>query len=144
MHGIKILILSLFVAASLYADILILDNGQKIPGELLEIADDYIEYKIETNLGEPEWVKVMKKDLLAVIDRSGKLAYPRDKFDENSINYGRVRIRSAAERELYRQRKAENQQTQSILESREREKYRVAALVGGLSGIMLWALIGNK
>ena len=131
-------------AIPLFADILVLDNGQKIKGELLEIADDYIEYKAEMTVGEPEWVKVRKKDLLAVIDSNGKLAYPRDKFDENSLNYGKVRIRNQKEKQLYFLRKTENQKIQNTIELRERDKYKVAALVGSLSGIMLWALMDNK
>ncbi len=140
----KSLLILLLLIVPLLADILVLDNGQKIKGELLEIADEYVEYKAESNVGEPEWVKVRKQDLLAIIDGSGKLAYPRDKFDENSLNYGKVKIRNRKERRIYLQRRTENQQNQSTLELREKDKYKVAALVGSLSGIMLWALIDNK
>ena len=37
-----------------------------------------------------------------------------------------------------------NQDVQQTIELREKDKYKVAALVGSLSGIMLWALIDNK
>ena len=86
----------------------------------------------------------MKKDMLAVLDKSGKLAYPRDKFDEISLNYGKIKLRNGKEKQIFEQRKQQNQSIQQTIELRERDKYKVAALVGGLSGIMLWALIDNK
>jgi hypothetical protein len=139
-----ILLVTITVVGPLNADLLILDNGQKLNGEMIKIADDYIEYKAESSPGDVEWLKVMKKDILAVLNRSGKLSYPRDKFDENSLNFGKIRLRNEKERQTFEQRKSQNQNIQTTLELREKDKYKVAAIVGSLSGIMLWALIDNK
>ena len=136
--------LIVLLTAPLYADLLILDNGQKLTGKMIKIADDYIEYKAESSAGDVEWLKVNKKDLLAVLGTDGKLAYPRDKFDENSLNFGKIRLRDEKERTKFEQRKKVNQDVQQTIELREKDKYKVAALVGSLSGIMLWALIDNK
>lgn len=137
-----VFILFLFVSA--HGDILVLDNGKRVQGTMTEIADEYIEFKAELEPGNVEWLKVYKKDLLAVINQQGKLAYPRDKYDENSLNWGRVPIRSSRDKQVYLQRKKQNLSRQQELELRERDKYKVAALVGSLSGIMLWALIDNN
>ena len=142
--SVLILIFAMALAIPAKADTLVLVNNQKITGELMHIAHEYIEFKTEPTPGNPEWLKVYKKHLLAVVNDQGKLIYPRDKFDENALNYGKVRIRNEREKQLYLQRVQENLKVQRSLESEEKNRYKVAALVGGLSGIMLWALLDSK
>ena len=126
------------------ADILIKDNGQKIIGEMTLIAKDYIEFKVETTPGYFEWMKVPKQELLAVIGKNKKILYPRDKYDEISINYGKVKLRNSRDEELYHRRQEENLKAQTTLEKEEKNHLKTAALLGGIGGLMIWTLIDGK
>lgn len=132
------------IVTSVRADILILANNKRVHGELTLIGDKYLEFKVEEIPGEPEWVKVAKNNLLAVVSSAGRLLYPRDKYDENVLNYGKVKIRNKKEAVIFLERKKENQQAESIMEKKDKERFKVAALLGGLSGLMIWALLDNQ
>ena len=67
---------------------------------------------MEASTGNYEWQRIIKKDLLAIVSEEGKIIYPRDKYDENVMNYGRVRLRNGNEAEIYQQRKNRNKQAQ--------------------------------
>ncbi len=146
----KLFILSLGVllvlgaAPALHADTLVLANKQQIPGQLSLIADDYIEFRVSKAPDQYEWIKVSKKILLAVVDEQKKIVYPRDKYDENALNYGKVRLRNEKEAHAYLQRKKTNQQVQIENEKSENGRYKVAAIIGSLSGLMLWAMLDSK
>jgi len=132
------------IMTSVRADKLILANNKKVQGELTLIGDKYLEFKVEEIPGEPEWIKVSKKDLLAVVSSAGRLLYPRDKYDENALNYGKVKIRNKQEAAIFLERKKENRQAELMMERKDKERFKVAALVGGLSGLMIWALLDNQ
>ena len=127
-----------------HADILVLVGKEQLQGTLTVIGDKYVEFKHEKSPGLSEWIKVLKKDLLAVVGENGKIIYPRDKFDENALNFGRVKIRNEKEAEIYTQRQIINRRNESISEKKEKNRFKVAALVGGLSGLMVWALLGSR
>ncbi len=132
------------IATSVRADVLILANNKKVHGELTLIGDKYLEFKVEEIPGEPEWVKIPKNNLLAVVSSAGRLLYPRDKYDEIALNYGKVKIRNKQEATIFLERKKENQQAELMMERKDKERFKVAALVGGLGGLMIWALLDNQ
>ncbi|HNR67435.1 MAG TPA: hypothetical protein PKN04_06740 [bacterium] len=134
----------LFTLQAAQADVLITVDKQKFIGRLSLIAHEYIEFENYPHPGEKEWLKVYKKDLLAIVDDRGKIIYPRDKFDENALNWGKVRLRSDKEKKIYEERQMENNQQQVLHESQEKSKYRVAAVIGGLSGLMLYAFLDGR
>ncbi len=133
-----------FVAISSHADILLTIDNQKIAGELSVIADEFIEFKQQDYPGENEWIKVSKKHILAVVSSDGKIIYPRDKFDENALNYGRIPLRNETEQQKYLRRQLENRKAEQHLEQNEGKRYRVAAVIGGLGGLMIYALLGGQ
>jgi len=137
-------VLFFFLAPFAKADILILVDNHQFRGKISLIADDYIEFRLEKSVGESEWIKVYKKDLLAVVNERGKIVYPRDKYDENALNWGKIRLRNKKEAQIYLMRKKMNRIRQLENEKQEKNKYKVAALVGGLSGLMLWAFLDGK
>lgn len=126
------------------ADTLILANKQKVQGSLSLIADDYLEFRVEKSLEQFEWIKIPKKSLFAVLSDQGKVVYPRDKFDENALNFGKVKLRDKKEVDTFLKRKKANRLAQAENEKSEKGKYKVAAIIGGLSGLMLWAVIDTK
>lgn len=136
-------VLLVCIAPKVKADILILVDNQQLQGRLTFIGDNYIEFKIEQSPGEYEWVKVYKKNLLAVVSNKGKIIYPRDKYDENAMNFGKVRLRNKQEAEIYRDRKEQNKKAQIECEKREKNKYKVAAVVGSFGSIMLLTFLNN-
>ena len=137
-------IIALVAVPALRADTLLLANKQQISGELSLIADDYIEFRVSRTADQYEWIKVSKKILLAVLDDQKKIVYPRDKYDENALNYGKVRLRNEKEARVFLQRKKANQQSQLENEKSENGRYKVAAIIGSLSGLMLWAMLDSK
>jgi len=137
-------IILLASAPALRADTLLLANKQQIQGELSLIADDYIEFRVAKAPDQYEWIKVSKNILLAVLDEQKKILYPRDKYDENALNCGKVRLRNEKEARVFLQRKKANQQTQLENEKSENGRYKVAAIIGSLSGLMLWAMLDSK
>ena len=147
--SIKSFILWIYVALFIvtnvvHADILLLRNKQRIRGEMSLVADDYIEFKRDLSAGENEWIKLSKKSVVAIVSDKGKLIYPRDKFDENALNYGKIRIRNENEKKTYLERKKTNKLAQLTNERQEKDRFKVAALVGGLGGIMVWAFLDGR
>jgi len=128
----------------LKADTLILIDRRQFRGSLTLIADEYIEFRLEKSFNDNEWIKVYKKDLLAIVNDRGKIVYPRDKYDENALNWGKVRLRNKQEARIYLERKKMNRLRQLENEKQEKNRYKVAVLVGGLSGLMLWAFLDGK
>ncbi|MBN1998775.1 hypothetical protein JW935_14545 [candidate division KSB1 bacterium] len=125
------------------ADILVTVQNEQIEGTLSNIADTYIEFKLD-NPVKQEWIKVEKKNLMAVVDQKGKIVYPRDKYDENALNYGRIKINSREDAKKYAIRKQQNLQVQRKIERRDSSQFRTAVIVGGISGLMLWAFLDTK
>src|SRR3990172_6445091 len=135
----------LFWAQTAFADILVLSNNKQIEGNISLIADDYVEFLVGDQWNNnKEWLKVPKKVIVAILNGEGKIIYPRDKFDENALDYGRVKIRNEKEKEIYQNRKKANQARQLQTEKKESKRYKIAALVGGLSGLMLWAFMDSR
>lgn len=141
--GILILLL-MFWSTFAWGDILLLINKKEYRGQLKRIAAEYVEFVNEETPGESEWIKIYKKDLLVVVNERGKIIYPRDKYDENALNYGKVRLKTRKEVEIYNRRIKHNQQVQRHIEQNEKNRYKVAALVGGLGGLMIWAFIDSR
>ena len=129
--------LTLGIFTDAQGDVLILANEKRFEGEISLIANDYIEFKTEQVTGSTEWIKIPKQKMLAVVDDNGKIIYPRDKYDENALNYGSVKLRDAKDLVNYRARKRENIANQLRLEKAEKNKYKVAAIIGGLAGLMI-------
>jgi len=127
-----------------YGDILILADRSQLHGDLVLIADRYIEFKSEKSPGDFQWLKIAKKSILAVLNDRKKIIYPRDKFDENALNYGRIPLRDAREQALYNKRRYLNRLAQLRAEKRERDRFKVAALLGSISGVMLWVLLDGR
>ena len=127
---------------SVFADTLIFSNNKKIHGSLTLIATKYIEFKTDELGPRTQWVQIYKKDILLILDDAGKIMYPRDKFDENALNYGKVKIRTEDEARKYNLRKQENIQAERISKDLERNKYKTAALVSLVGGVMALILIG--
>ncbi|MBN1540551.1 hypothetical protein JW992_00265 [candidate division KSB1 bacterium] len=144
MKWLGILIGLFFGIGLLRADVLVTADNQKYVGKITLIAKEYLEFEHATHPGEKEWLKVLKKDILAVVDDRGRIIYPRDKFDENALNYGKVRVRNEKESEIYKKRQIETFMQQNLHESQEKKKYRVAAVIGGLSGLMLYAFLDGR
>jgi hypothetical protein len=134
----------LFWVHTAFADVLLLSNNKQIEGNISLVANDYIEFLVGDEWNNKEWLKVPKKVILAILNREGKIIYPRDKFDENALNYGRVKIRNEKEKEIYLNRKKANQARQIENEKKESKRYKIAALLGGLSGLMLWAFMDSR
>ena len=125
------------VSTSVKSDVLILSDKQKIKGEISLIADDYIEFKTDKISGKTEWIKYPKKKIIAIVDENGKIVYPRDKYDENALNYGKVRLRTKKDLAEYRARKRENIANQLRNEKTEKERYKMAVIVGGIASLMV-------
>ncbi len=136
--------LMLFLVITAHADYLLLDNNKKIYGEMTAIAHDYIEFSIQDVSGENQWLKVPKKQVLAILSDQKKILYPRDKFDENALNHGRIRARNKKEELILKKRQLENIETQRELENEEKNRFKVAAVIGGLSGLMLYAFLDGR
>lgn len=141
---LKITLIILGLVSLSNADILLTVDNQKLLGKITVIGEEYIEYETQTAPGETEWIKVHKKDIIAVVDDNLNLVYPRDKFDENALNYGRIPIKNKKEKRLYELRQRENKLAQQKAEKKEKNRFKIAALVGGLSGLMLYALLGGE
>jgi hypothetical protein len=127
-----------------FADILVLANNKHLQGEISLVGDDYVEFIVGDEWNNKEWLKVPKKAIIAILSEEGKIIYPRDKFDENALNYGRVKLRNEKEKEIYLSRKKANQTRQIENEKKDSKRYKIAALVGGLSGLMLWAFMDSR
>jgi len=145
-HKSKMLWTLLFVclATTARADILIFINNQQCQGTLTFIGDKFIEFKTEQNPGKYEWIQVFKKDLLAVVSNEGKIIYPRDKYDENAMNFRKIKLRNAKEAELYKKRKTINKQSQIDYENKEKNKYKVAVFVVSFGSLMLLTFLNNS
>jgi hypothetical protein len=139
-----ILVLVLISVHFCSADVLVRMDRVKIHGKLSLIADTYIEFVKDKSPGQQEWIKVDKKEILAILNSSGKLIYPRDKYDEIALNYGKVKLRTAQDVLKYKQRKTENSNVQTCHEQTEKNRFKVAAVIGGLGGLMAWAFIQGK
>lgn len=139
---LKLLLMGFILGApaAALADKLILSNEKRIDGEISLIANDYIEFKTDQFTGETEWIKIEKQKVLAVLDAKGKIVYPRDKFDENVLNYGKVRLQNKSDLAKYRARKRENITNQLRNEKAEKKKYKVAAIIGGIAGLMVFTI----
>lgn len=132
----------LLVASPCSADQLIFSNNKKIKGSLCLIGTTYIEFKTDDLGPNTQWIKVPKKDLLCITSEDGKIIYPRDKFDENALNFGKVKIRTHEDKEKYQLRQQENDQAEKLNHSAERNRYKTAALVSLVGGVMALILIG--
>ena len=138
------LLLTTMLAGTCIADVLLLANKKQIQGAISLIADDYIEFEMSKNFDQKEWVKIPKQYVVAVVNENGKIVYPRDKFDENALNYGKIKFRTEKEKEIYLERKKVNKISQVENEKRDNNRYKVAAIVGGISSLMLWAFLDGK
>jgi hypothetical protein len=126
------------------ADVLIFASNKRAQGKLSYIGESHIEFIFDTRDGKGEWKKVDKKDILVILDDHKKMIYPRDKYDEMALNYGKVKLRTAADVQRYKDRKMENLSTQQMNEQKEKNRFKVAVVIGGLGGIMAWAFLqGN-
>ncbi len=125
-------------------DILIRVEKSQMYGEITAIADDYLEFKKQVSPGEYEWIKVPKQELLAVISNKGNILYPRDKYDENALNYGRIKVKSSQDKKKYLERKKNNKQIQSKLEHGEKNRYKTAFIAAGTSCLVIWAVINKN
>lgn len=132
----------LLAASTCFADYLIFSNNKKIKGSLCLIGASYIEFKTDDLGMNTQWIKVPKKDILCITNDDGKIIYPRDKFDENALNYGKVKIRTHEDKEKYQMRQTENEQAEKMNNSAERNRYKTAALVSLVGGVMALILIG--
>jgi hypothetical protein len=142
LNGVLVLILiSVQLSA---ADVLVRMDRVKIRGKLSAIADTYVEFVEEKSPGQEEWIKVDKKKILVILNSRGKLIYPRDKYDEIALNYGKVKLRTAQDVLKYKQRKTENSTVQSNQEQTEKNRFKIAAVIGGVGGLMAWAFIQGK
>jgi hypothetical protein len=136
--------LLLFSVITAHADYLLLDNNKKLYGEMTAIAHEYIEFTVQDLSNENKWLKVPKKQVLAVLSDQKKILYPRDKFDENALNYGRIKPKNKKEKLVLKKRQLENIKTQRALENQEKNRFKVAAVIGGLSGLMLYAFLDGR
>lgn len=136
-------IMAFLLTASVgFADQLIFSNNKKIKGSLCLIGTTFVEFKTDELSSNTQWIKVPKKDILCITDEDGKIIYPRDKFDENALNFGKVKIRTQADKEKLQMRQQENDQAEKQSNSAERNKYKTAALVSLVGGVMALILIG--
>jgi len=136
--------LLLFFSSRVFADNLILSNEKRIKGSLSLIGNDYIEFKTDHVSGNTDWIKVSKKSVLAIVNDDGKIIYPRDKFDENALNFGKVKLRNTEDLAKYRARKQNNKSNQFRNESAEKNRFKVAAIIGGLAGLMVLTVTGGR
>jgi len=134
-------ILLLISYQSVSADTLIRMDRVRIYGKLSVIGDTYVEFVEKKGTNGQQWIKVFKKDILAILDGRGKLLYPRDKYDEVALNYGKVKLRTAQDVSKYKQRKSQYIQAQAQHEKREKKHYKIAAFIGGVSGLMAYTFI---
>ena len=131
-----------FITASVSsADRLITSDKRYINGELSLIANDYVEFRTDQLSGTTEWVKISKRKILAILGNNGHIIYPRDKFDENALNFGKIRVKNNKELEVYRNRKRQNISNQLRNEKAEKQRFKIAALIGGLAGLMVMTII---
>jgi hypothetical protein len=144
----KSILVALLLALTLFntsqADTLIKMDRTRLRGKLSLIADTYVEFTVEKNSGQQQWLKVDKKEILVILDHRKKLLYPRDKYDEIALNYGKVKLRTAQDVQKYKQRKTENSAVQAMQEQTEKNRLKTAAVIGGLGGIMAWVFVQGK
>jgi hypothetical protein len=134
----------MFLASAAAADVLIFASNKRAKGKLSYIGESHIEFIFDTKDGSGEWKKVDKKEILVILDDHKKMIYPRDKFDEMALNYGKVKLRTTLDVQRYKDRKMENLSTQRMNEQKEKSRFKVAAVIGGLGGLMAWAFLqGN-
>ncbi|HPN33248.1 MAG TPA: hypothetical protein PK843_01935 [bacterium] len=133
--GFSLMLFSQFCAA----DTLIKIDRSRTHGKLSLIADTYIEFVINKKDGQQQWIKVDKKEILDIVGSKGKLIYPRDKYDEMALNYGKVKLRTAQDVVKYKQRKSESILAQEQHEQAEKNRFKIAAMIGGVGGLMAWA-----
>jgi len=133
--------LLILITSDLKADTLFLANNKKISGKLTFIGDDFIEFRTEKVLCQYVWIRILKRDLLAVLSDKGKILYPRDKYDENALNIGKVQCKTVKEIERLKNRKKLNEQAQFEYERREKNKLKVAIIVGSIGSLMLWTFL---
>ena len=113
------------------------NNGAKFPISKVYIDDKVITDEILYTLVLIPEVKISSKSgvILSYFRRKvGPIvfyAYPENIFTEK-------------EKELYLERKKMNRIRQMENENKENSRYKVAALVGGISGLMLWAFMDGK
>lgn len=135
------LLLLLWLTSNGMADVLITAANKRIKGKLSYIGEGYIEFEVETKDGSGEWKKIDKKEILVILDEQKKIMYPRDKYDEIALNYGKVKLRTAQDVQRYKERKTENLSVQKINEQKEKNRFKVAAVIGSLGGLMAWAFL---
>jgi len=133
--GFSLMLLSQVCAA----DTLIKIDRSRMHGKLSLIADTYIEFITNKKDGQQQWIKVDKKEILAIVGGKGKLLFPRDKYDEMALNYGKVKLRTAQDVAKYKQRKSEAILVQEQHEQEEKNRFKIAAMIGGVGGLMAWA-----
>jgi hypothetical protein len=144
MRTITSFIVLLIIASSAMADVLILASNKRAKGKLSYIGETHIEFIFDSKDGSGEWKKIDKKDILVILDDHKKIMYPRDKYDEMALNYGKVKLRTTLDVQRFKDRKMQNLSTQKMNEQKEKNRFKVAAVIGGLGGLMAWVFLeGN-
>ncbi len=126
------------------ADTLIKMDKTRLKGKLSLIADTYVEFTVEKSGGQQHWIKVDKKEILVILDKRKKLIYPRDKYDEIALNYGKVKLRTAKDVQKFKERKTENALVQAQQMQSEKNRLKTAAVIGSLGGLMAWVFVQGK